>query len=120
VLVNGFAEGVDAPSSPTTTPRRWTARRTRGDGPGIGRPGPRRFVPVVRAAAFIDAMTRRACRRRRPPVSHSLFAVEGGQAAHHLLGREVTAIVCGSTMALGHPHDPAAWAAGSEDVSVVG
>ena len=36
-------------------------------------------------------------------VSHSLFAVEGGQAAaHHLLGLGVTAIVCGSDlMALG-------------------
>ena len=69
--------------------------------------GPRRFVPVVRKrAAFIDAMTRQtgmSAEEAASLVSHSLFAAEGGQAAaHHLLGREVTAIVCGSDlMALG-------------------
>ena len=111
MLVNGFAEGVDAPfisdddaAAMDLAVTHLVAMGHRRIGLALG---PRRFVPVVRKrAAFIDAMTRQtgmSAEDAASLVSHSLFAVEGGQAAaHHLLGREVTAIVCGSDlMALG-------------------
>ncbi|MBK9738342.1 MAG: LacI family DNA-binding transcriptional regulator [Actinobacteria bacterium] len=111
VLVNGFAEGVDAPfisdddaAAMDLAVTHLAAMGHRRIGLALG---PRRFVPVVRKrAAFIDAMTRltgMSAEDASGLVSHSLFAVEGGQAAaHHLLGRGVTAVVCGSDlMALG-------------------
>ena len=107
VLVNGYAEGIDAPfiSDDDATAMDLAVSHLVSMGhTRIGLAvGPSRFVPVVRKrAAFIEAMTRltgldedEAARL----VSHSLFAVEGGQAAaHHLLGMGVTAIVCGSDM----------------------
>lgn len=111
VLVNGFAKGVDAPfisDDDTAAMELAVAHLTSMGHRRIGLAvGPIRFVPVVRKrAAFIDAMGRLAGVSEEEAaalVSHSLFAVEGGQAAaHHLLGLGVTAIVCGSDlMALG-------------------
>lgn len=111
VLVNGYAEGIDAPfisDDDTAAMELAVAHLTSMGHRRIGLAvGPIRFVPVVRKrAAFIDAMMRHADAtpdEAASLVSHSLFAVEGGQAAaHHLLGLGVTAIVCGSDlMALG-------------------
>lgn len=111
VLVNGYAPGVDAPfisDDDTAAMELAVAHLTAMGHRRIGLAvGPIRFVPVVRKrAAFIDAMGRLAGMPEDEAaslVSHSLFAVEGGQAAaHHLLGLGVTAIVCGSDlMALG-------------------
>ncbi len=111
VLVNGYAEGVDAPfisdddaAAMELAVTHLTSMGHRRIGLALG---PLRFVPVVRKrAAFIDAMVRQtgiSADEAAGLVSHSLFAVEGGQAAaHHLLGLGVTAIVCGSDlMALG-------------------
>ena len=111
VFINGHAEGVDAPfisdddaAAMDLAVTHLTSMGHRRIGLAVG---PGRFVPVVRKrAAFIKAM----CRltgidgpEASSLVSHSLFTVEGGQAAaHHLLGLGVTAIVCGSDlMALG-------------------
>ncbi len=111
VLVNGYAPGVDAPfisDDDTAAMELAVAHLTSMGHRRIGLAvGPIRFVPVVRKrAAFIDAMQRLAgvsADEAASLVSHSLFAVEGGQAAaHHLLGLGATAIVCGSDlMALG-------------------
>ena len=111
VLVNGYAPGIDAPfiSDDDTAAMELAVAHLAAMGHRrIGLAvGPIRFVPVVRKrAAFIDAMGRLTgmpADEAATLVSHSLFAVEGGQAAaHHLLGLGVTAIVCGSDlMALG-------------------
>ena len=111
VLVNGYAEGIDAPFISDDDAIAMDLAVSHLVSMGhlrIGLAvGPSRFVPVVRKrAAFIDAMARltgMGSDEAASLVSHSLFAVEGGQAAaHHLLGMGVTAIVCGSDlMALG-------------------
>jgi alanine racemase len=111
VLVNGYADGIDAPFISDDDAAAMDLAVTHLTAMGHTRiglaVGPVRFVPVVRKrAAFIDAMTRLTgmpAEEASSLVSHSLFAVEGGQAAaHHLLGLGVTAIVCGSDlMALG-------------------
>lgn len=65
--------------------------------------GPPRFVPVARKVdGFTEAMSRRGL-DVTGLVEHSLFTVEGGQAAAAaLLDRGCTAIVCGSdVMAFG-------------------
>lgn len=111
VLVNGYAEGIDAPfisdddaAAMDLAVSHLTSMGHRRIGLAVG---PNRFVPVVRKrAAFIDAMVRQTgmgAAEAEELVAHSLFAVEGGQAAaHHLLGLGVTAVVCGSDlMALG-------------------
>ncbi|MHB1066979.1 MAG: LacI family DNA-binding transcriptional regulator [Candidatus Nanopelagicales bacterium] len=111
VLVNGYAPGVDAPfisdddaAAMDLAVAHLTSMGHRRIGLAVG---PIRFVPVVRKrAAFVAAMVRLTGideQEAEGLVSHSLFAVEGGQAAaHHLLGLGVTAIVCGSDlMALG-------------------
>jgi alanine racemase len=111
VLVNGYAEGVDAPfisdddaAAMDLAVTHLVAMGHRRIGLAVG---PIRFVPVVRKrAAFIEAMTRQAGITSDDAaglVAHSLFGLEGGQAAaHHLLGCGVTAMVCGSDlMALG-------------------
>jgi DNA-binding LacI/PurR family transcriptional regulator len=83
--------------------------------------GPRRFVPVQRK---LDGfLTETGARGVRGVVHHTLFSVEGGQAAATaLLDARCTAIVCGSDMmALGAIR--AARQRGlrvPEDVSVVG
>lgn len=111
VLVNGYADGVDAPcisdddaAAMDLAVSHLTSMGHRRIGLAVG---PNRFVPVVRKrAAFIDALVRQtgiSPQEAGDLIAHSLFAVEGGQAAaHHLLGLGVTAIVCGSDlMALG-------------------
>lgn len=111
VFVNGYAEGVDAPfvsDDDAGAMEQAVAHLASMGHTRIGLAvGPIRFVPVVRKrAAFLSAMERVVGLPRDEAealVSHSLFTVEGGQAAaHHLLGCGVTAIVCGSDlMALG-------------------
>lgn len=111
VFINGHAEGVDAPfisdddaAAMNLAVTHLTSMGHRRIGLAVG---PARFVPVVRKrAAFIEAMCRLTGvegHEASSLVSHSLFTVEGGQAAaHQLLGLGVTAIVCGSDlMALG-------------------
>jgi len=111
VYVNGYAEGIDAPfisdddfSAMDLAVGHLTSMGHRRIGLAVG---PDRFVPVVRKrAGFIDAMQRHAgvsADEAALLVNHSLFTVEGGQAAaHHLLAAGCTAIVCGSDlMALG-------------------
>jgi DNA-binding LacI/PurR family transcriptional regulator len=90
--------------------------------------GPRRFVPVQRKIeGFVHAMAERfglaAAEIERDLVQHSLYTLEGGQAAaSDLLDRGCTAIVCASDMmALGAIRE--ARRRGLEvpdDVSVVG
>lgn len=111
VLVNGYAEGVDAPfiSDDDVTAMDLAVRHLASMGHRrIGLAvGPERFVPVVRKrAGFLAAMAAHLDMSPAEAASlicHSLFTVEGGQAAaHHLLADDVTAIVCGSDlMALG-------------------
>jgi len=111
VLVNGYAEGVDAPFISDDDAAAMDLAVTHLVSMGHRRiglaVGPMRFVPVVRKrAAFMEAMTRQTGISQEEAaglVSHSLFGLEGGQAAaHHLLGCGVTAIVSGSDlMALG-------------------
>ncbi len=111
VFVNGYAEGISAPfisdddvAAMDLAITHLVSMGHRRIGLAIG---PARFVPVVRKrAGFIAAMTRLTGMSEEEAsglVTHSLFTVEGGQAAaHHLLGLGVTAIVCGSDlMALG-------------------
>lgn len=107
VFVNGFASGIDAPfisdddaAAMDQAVSHLASMGHRRIGLALG---PVRFVPVVRKrAAFLNAMERVVGMPREEAealISHSLFAVEGGQAAaHHLLGLGVTAIVCGSDM----------------------
>lgn len=111
VLVNGYAPGVDAPfisdddaAAMDLAVAHLTSMGHRRIGLAVG---PSRFVPVVRKrAAFVAAMVRLTGideQEAEGLVAHSLFSVEGGQAAaHHLLSLGVTAIACGSDlMALG-------------------
>ncbi|MCX5201627.1 LacI family transcriptional regulator [Streptomyces sp. NBC_00237] len=58
--------------------------------------GPVRYVPSHRKReAFIEALTPSA----EPPIQHTLFSVEGGQAAAvALLDQGCTGIICGSDM----------------------
>ncbi len=129
VLVNGYAEGVDAPTVSTDDTvavelslRHLTSLGHTRIGLAIG---PDRYTPAQRkVAAFVGAL------RRRDPAddasSHvvsTLFTVEGGQAAGgELIDSGHTAVVCGSDlMALGAIR--AARSRGlrvPEDVSVVG
>jgi DNA-binding LacI/PurR family transcriptional regulator len=69
--------------------------------------GPRRFLPVMaKIEGFVTTIRGRTgitAERAEELVQHSLFSVEGGQAAAHaLLDRDCTAIICASDlMALG-------------------
>lgn len=109
VMVNGFAQGVDAPSISTDDAsaveqavRHLVSLGHRRIGLAIG---PTRLVPARRKRdAFCDALARQL--GEREPEAHvvsTLFTVEGGQAAaSELLDSGHTAIVCGSDlMALG-------------------
>jgi alanine racemase len=111
VLVNGYAEGIDAPfisdddaAAMDLAVGHLVSMGHRRIGLAVG---PMRFVPVVRKrAAFIEALSRQTGQSTEEAaslVTHSIFGLEGGQAAaHHLLGCGVTGIVCGSDlMALG-------------------
>ena len=109
VLVNGYAEGVDAPTVSTDDAvaidlamRHLTSLGHHRIGLAIG---PDRYIPAQRkVAAFSLALS-----RRNPPeaaaehIVTTLFTVEGGQAAGaELIGTGHTAIICGSDlMALG-------------------
>lgn len=111
VLVNGYAEGIDAPfiSDDDAAAMDLAIRHLASMGHvRIGLAvGPGRFVPVVRKrAGYLAAMQAHVgmpATEAEELISHSLFTVEGGQAAaHHLLSAGATAIVCGSDlMALG-------------------
>ena len=129
VLVNGYADDVDAPyvstddhaASDLAVEHLTSLGHTR-----IGLAvGPDRFVPAIRKiAGFRQAMTRVLPDLDvEPLIERSLFTVEGGHAAAvRLLESGCTAIVCGSDlMALGAIR--AVRDAGREvprDVSVVG
>ena len=129
VLVNGYAEGVDAPFISTDDDaamglavRHLVSLGHRRIGVAIG---PDRFVPARRkVAAFARELREQlGVEDVTPHVVTTLFTVEGGQAAaSELLATGHTAIVCGSDlMALGAIR--AARARGlrvPDDVSVVG
>lgn len=111
VFVNGFAQNIDAPFISDDDQYAMHLAVTHLVSMGHRRiglaVGPERFVPVVRKrAGFIEAMRRQSGFSDaviESLIVHTLFSVEGGQAAaHHLLAQGVTAIVCGSDlMALG-------------------
>ena len=128
VLVNGFAEGVDAPTVSTDDTaamdqalRHLYSLGHRAVGLAVG---PTRFVPSQRKReAFVTLIEQRGVADPEAHVVSTLFTVEGGQAAAtQLLAAGHTAIVCGSDlMALGAVR--AARSLGlrvPEDVSVVG
>jgi len=111
VFLNGYAEGVDAPfisdddfGAMELAVAHLASMGHRRIGLAVG---PDRFVPVIRKRnGFIAAMQRHVGMEHDEAaslVNHSLFTVEGGQAAaHHLLAAGCTAIVCGSDlMAMG-------------------
>lgn len=107
VLVNGYNEAIKAPSvSVDDAAAMWLAVRHLTD---LGHEriglavGPRRFVPVLnKIDGFVAAMTSltgRSADEAHGLIQHSLFSVEGGQAAAHaLLERDCTAIVCASDL----------------------
>ncbi len=109
VLVNGYAEGVDAPfvSDDDVTAMRLAVTHLAALGHRrIGLAvGPRRYLPVIRKIhGFTQAMADHVgCTDVSELVECSLFSVEGGVVATEaLLERGCTAIVCGSDlMALG-------------------
>ncbi|MDM7853740.1 LacI family DNA-binding transcriptional regulator [Cellulomonas alba] len=109
VLVNGFADGVDAPMLSTDDTvaldlafRHLVALGHRSIGLAIG---PQRFVPTQRKrAAFAANLARHlGIQDDSAHVVSTLFTVEGGQAAaQQLVDTGHTAIICGSDlMALG-------------------
>ena len=128
-LVNGFAEGVDAPFVSTDDEaalelafRHLVSLGHRSIGLAIG---PDRFVPAQRKkVAFAHNLQRHlGIEDAAPHIVSTLFTVEGGQAAAlELIALGHTAIVCGSDlMALGAIR--AARSRGLEvpdDLSVVG
>lgn len=128
VLVNGFAEGVDAPAVSTDdvaamdlAVRHLVSLGHRTIGLAVG---PDRFVPTRRKLkAFSDNLMRHLGTDSTGHVVTTLFTVEGGQAAAaELISTGHTAIVCGSDlMALGAIR--AARSRGlrvPEDISVLG
>ncbi|GAA5069610.1 DNA-binding LacI/PurR family transcriptional regulator [Thermocatellispora tengchongensis] len=108
VLLNGHADDVQAPfiSPDDRTAARLAVQHLADLGhEQIGLAvGPRRFVPVIRKIeGFTEAMARLFGKPVDGLIAHSLFSVEGGQAAARtLLDRGCTGIVCASDlMALG-------------------
>lgn len=109
VLVNGYAEGVDAPfiSNDDVASMDLAVAHLAAQGhTRIGLAlGPARFVPVIRkVTGFRAAMsTRLGVDDVDKLVEYSLFSVEGGvAAAARLLEAGCTAVICGSDlMALG-------------------
>ncbi len=133
VLVNGYAEGIDAPfvspddaASVDLAVRHLVSLGHERIGLAIG---PERYVPARRkvaafAAALVEhGLAKDAAEVLRDHVVSTLYTLEGGQAAAaELVGSGHTAIVCGSDlMALGAVR--AARSRGlrvPDDVSVVG
>ena len=128
ILVNGFADGVDAPTVSTDDAaamdlavRHLVSLGHRSIGLAVG---PDRFIPTRRKMkAFAENLRRHLGSDVDGHVVTTLFTVEGGQAAAaELIASGHTAIVCGSDlMALGAIR--AARARGlrvPDDVSVVG
>ncbi|WP_084700187.1 LacI family DNA-binding transcriptional regulator [Streptacidiphilus anmyonensis] len=107
VMINGYSEKVYAPFiSPDDRAAMWMAVRHLA---GLGHEriglavGPSRFVPVLRKEeGFVAAMGEvfgLSQEQSRDLIQHSLFTVEGGQAAANvLLDKGCTAIVCGSDL----------------------
>jgi DNA-binding LacI/PurR family transcriptional regulator len=107
VMINGYSEKVSAPFiSPDDRTAMWMAVRHLA---GLGHEriglavGPSRFVPVLRKEeGFVAAMGEvlgLSEEQSRDLIQHSLFTVEGGQAAANvLLDKGCTAIVCGSDL----------------------
>jgi LacI family repressor for deo operon, udp, cdd, tsx, nupC, and nupG len=109
VLINGFMEAVDAPfisnddvASMELAVAHLVSLGHRRIGLAVG---PSRFVPVVRKiAGFREALHQQlAVDDAESWIECSVFSVEGGaMAADRLVGRGVTALICGSDlMALG-------------------
>ncbi|HVQ90842.1 MAG TPA: LacI family DNA-binding transcriptional regulator [Mycobacteriales bacterium] len=113
VLINGYMAGVAAPF--VSVDDRVATRLAVSHLVELGHRriglavGPRRYVPVIRKIAGFTAAIREllgegaAAAEGGALVEHSIFSVEGGQAAGSaLLDRGCTGIVCGSDlMALG-------------------
>jgi LacI family repressor for deo operon, udp, cdd, tsx, nupC, and nupG len=105
VLVNGYAEDIDAPyiSTDDSAAAELAVRHLRALGHrriGLAT-GPDRFVPAVRKiAGFRRGMAEIASGAELESwIEQSIFSVEGGQAAAlRLVERGCTAIVCGSDM----------------------
>ncbi|MEI5102543.1 LacI family DNA-binding transcriptional regulator [Streptomyces sp. PmtG] len=107
VLVNGFAPGVDAPF--VSTDDRAAVQLAVRHLASLGHTrvglavGPRRFVPVVRKIEGFHAGMRERFglgpEESEKLVEHSLYTLEGGQAAAAaLIARGCTGIVCASDM----------------------
>jgi LacI family repressor for deo operon, udp, cdd, tsx, nupC, and nupG len=108
VLINGFMDGVAAPF--VSVDDRAATRLAVSHLVELGHRriglavGPRRYIPVIRKIDGFTAATRELLGSDGADlVEHSIFSVEGGQAAGSaLLDRGCTGIVCGSDlMALG-------------------
>jgi LacI family repressor for deo operon, udp, cdd, tsx, nupC, and nupG len=107
VMINGYSPRITAPfiSPDDRAAMRMAVQHLAGLGhERIGLAvGPARFVPVERKLeGFADAMGERFGLDQAQAsalVQHSLFTVEGGQAAASaLLDRDCTAIICGSDL----------------------
>lgn len=107
VMINGYTEKVSAPF--VSTDDRSAMRLAVSHLAELGHEriglaiGPRRFVPVVRKIeGFVQHMRTvlpYTAEQAEAMVAHSLFTVEGGQAAAAaLLEKDCTAIVCGSDL----------------------
>ncbi|MFJ1706451.1 LacI family DNA-binding transcriptional regulator [Kitasatospora sp. NPDC088346] len=107
VLINGYSEKIDAPFiSPDDRTAMWMAVQHLVElgheriGMAIG---PRRYVPVLRKiegfTAAVQELLGRTAEQAQELIQHTLFSVEGGDAAAGaLLDKGCTAIVCGSDM----------------------
>ncbi|MGX7828583.1 LacI family DNA-binding transcriptional regulator [Actinokineospora sp. 24-640] len=107
VMVNGYTERVSAPF--VSTDDRAAMRLAVGHLVELGHEriglavGPRRFVPVLRKIeGFVNHVRTTlpmSAEEAEGLVQHSLFTVEGGQAAANaLMDKGCTAIVCGSDL----------------------
>ncbi|MFC5288168.1 LacI family DNA-binding transcriptional regulator [Actinokineospora guangxiensis] len=107
VMVNGYTERVSAPF--VSTDDRSAMRLAVNHLADLGHSriglavGPRRFVPVLRKIESFVTHMRTAlsvsAEEAEGFVQHSLFTVEGGQAAANaLMDKGCTAIVCGSDL----------------------
>ncbi|WP_436498636.1 LacI family DNA-binding transcriptional regulator [Actinokineospora sp. HUAS TT18] len=107
VMINGYTEHVSAPfvSTDDRAAMRLAVQHLVEQGhQRIGLAvGPRRFVPVVRKIqGFVEHMRKAlpmSAEEAEQLVQHSLFTVEGGQAAANaLIDQGCTAIICGSDL----------------------